>query len=542
MPASRIACLVVPDLPLQALVRAEPSLREVALAVTLEPPPRPGVRQSSRREAPLPGAVVVAVSAAAQARAVRPGLTAAQARALCPGLTVRTAHAEQVAAARAALLDAALGFAPRVEAAAEAVFLEVGDLGRLHDSERALALSLRARARAVGLDVGVGLAASKGVARLAAWRACVDVSAAQDQATGDGVCLVGAGGEAGFAGGLPLPLLARGSGLDARAAAELCEALARWGVSTGARLAQLPAPEVALRLGQPGARLRRLAAGLCDEPLASAAPPDACEEGSDLDFAIYEVEPLAFVLRGLLDRLLARLSARHLACAGLTLRLRLESGGHDVREVPVAAPTRDLSSLLQLIRLDVERRPPEAAVVGMALVGRAACARPDQLDLFRPAGPSPERLATTLAKLEALLGPGAVGSPQPADNHREESLMAMPYAVRPAGAAVVAADGGAGGGGGAGGNRPDPALGLRRYRPERAVEVLLDAGAVPRAVRGAGISCVVVVAAGPFRVQGEWWQAGGFARDYWDVHASDGALYRLYRDRVGDWYVAGYYD
>ena len=74
------------------------------------------------------------------------------------------------------------------------------------------------------------------------------------------------------------------------------------------------------------------------------------------------------------------------------------------------------------------------------------------------------------------------------------------------------------------------------------MEVLLDGGATPRALRGDGISCHVVVAAGPFRVQGEWWDGGGFARDYWDVHASDGALYRLYRDRGGAWRVAGYYD
>ena len=32
----------------------------------------------------------------------------------------------------------------------------------------------------------------------------------------------------------------------------------------------------------------------------------------------------------------------------------------------------------------------------------------------------------------------------------------------------------------------------------------------------------VVVAAGPYRVRGEWWLESALARDYWDVHASDG--------------------
>ena len=86
------------------------------------------------------------------------------------------------------------------------------------------------------------------------------------------------------------------------------------------------------------------------------------------------------------------------------------------------------------------------------------------------------------------------------------------------------------------------ALAVRRFRPALKVEVLLDGGAVPSALSGDGISCRVVVAAGPYRVRGEWWSRNGFARDYWDVHASDGALYRIYRDRGGRWFLGGYYD
>jgi protein ImuB len=85
-------------------------------------------------------------------------------------------------------------------------------------------------------------------------------------------------------------------------------------------------------------------------------------------------------------------------------------------------------------------------------------------------------------------------------------------------------------------------LALRRFRPEREIEVLLDGGAVPRAISGDGIAGSVWVAAGPYRVSGEWWMDGGFSRDYWDVHASDGALYRIYRDGEGRWFASGYYD
>jgi hypothetical protein len=49
--------------------------------------------------------------------------------------------------------------------------------------------------------------------------------------------------------------------------------------------------------------------------------------------------------------------------------------------------------------------------------------------------------------------------------------------------------------------------------------------------------------AGPWRLFGEWWGEGRFARDYWDVELSDGGLYRLYHNLPDDsWYVDGIYD
>jgi protein ImuB len=68
----------------------------------------------------------------------------------------------------------------------------------------------------------------------------------------------------------------------------------------------------------------------------------------------------------------------------------------------------------------------------------------------------------------------------------------------------------------------------------------------------------VETAAGPWRTSGDWWvlpearlqAVGGGARpevgwnrDEWDVALSDGALYRLYRDRDRDrWFVDGILD
>ena len=71
----------------------------------------------------------------------------------------------------------------------------------------------------------------------------------------------------------------------------------------------------------------------------------------------------------------------------------------------------------------------------------------------------------------------------------------------------------------------------------------------PAAFRGARDDARVLVAAGPYRavgrmVDGEEGEDGAaWSREYWDVHASDGAVYRVHQDRRnGRWYLDGYYD
>ena len=261
------------------------------------------------------------------------------------------------------------------------------------------------------------------------------------------------------------------------------------------------------------------------------------------------------MLRGLVDWALARLAARSLACAGLTLRLALDPRGLDVRTVPIASPTREAKTLLELLRLDLARRPPAAAVVGARIIALPARVRATQLDILRPAGPAPDRLATTLARLAALVGPENVGAPAPVDSWREEAVAVTAYA--PPGAPAIAP-------------RSELRLSIRRRRPPEEIEVLMGRDG-PTALRGQETTARILVAAGPYRLSGEWWRArpkgegegdgegdgtdgdgtdgtddgapGGWAREYWDVHASDGAVYRLHRDaRDGRFYLDGYYD
>jgi protein ImuB len=501
----RLACAWAPQLALQAVLRREPERRAEPLALA---------EKGGER------ARVVALTAAAARAGVRRGMTVAQARAVASGaglgerLRVVPASDADAAAAAAALVDLGYAFAPRVEAAGERVYFAVGDLGALYPSERAIAQAIAAAAARLGLVARVGIAASKGGARLGAQL--------------EELAVLPAGGERAYL--AERPVRAALAGLDEATRAALEAALRRWGVKTLGAFAALPRAEIVLRLGPAGAALHRLACGSDDEPFAPQPPTDALEEGTEIEYPVCEIEPLAFVLRGLLDRVLARLACRGLACAGLELRFTLDPKGHDVRRVPLAAPTRESATVLQLVRLDLARRPPAAPVVAVDLLALPARVRATQLDLWRPAGPAPERLAATIARLSALVGTDNVGAPAPVESFREEAIELRPFELRAGAAPARSPEAG------------EPTLGFRRFRPPEPVEVLLGRDG-PTALRGRTTSARVLVAAGPYRVAGEWWVEDGWSRDYWDVQASDGAVYRVHRDlRDGAWYLDGYYD
>jgi protein ImuB len=461
------------------------------------------------------------MSAEAERAGVRAGMTAAQASAVCPGVRLLSASAADVEAARAALGDVGYAFAPRVELDGDCLYFEADDLGQLYPTgERAIVQAVQAHAARVGLGARVAVAGSRGVARVATH--AHELAAVPADAAGART----------FLAPLPVGLLTAGDGA-------LHAALLRWGIRTAGELAALPPAEVALRLGEPGRRACRLARGEDDEPFVPRLPADALEESIELDYPIAELEPLAFVLRGLVDRTLARLACRSLACAGLTVRLALDPRGLDVRTVPVAAPTRETATLLELLRLDLARRSPAAPVVGAHIVALPARVRATQLDILRPAGPAPDRLATTLARLAALVGPENVGAPAAVDSWREEAVdvaaVSTLAAPTPAAHDPIPAPAAAGG---------KPALTIRRRRPPEEIEVLMGRDG-PTALRGRETTARVLVAAGPYRLSGEWWRddRGGWAREYWNVHASDGAVYRVHHDqRDGRWYLDGYYD
>jgi len=510
----RTACLCVPDLPLAAELRARPEWAGLPLAIASASGPR---------------AEIVSVSDEAIRRGVRRGNTVTHARAACAVLKVRIASPALERAAREALLDVALSFSPRAVllppasgafAAEAAVLLDASGITALFRSEPGFATALAERARRLGLPANVAVAGSRSVAHLAA----------RKLSGGDGATLVvAAGTEMEFLGPLPIDLLDPEDTLAA--------SLTRFGIRTLRELLSLPPRALSTRLGPRALALAALARGVSDDPPLPAPARTRLVEAVDLDHAVDRLEPLLFVLQGLLSRLLDRLEVRHLACGDLAVSLDLTGGGRDARRIGVAAPTRDLRVLLRLVHTALETRAPAAAIEGLRIETEGLSLRSDQLDLFRPPGPSQTELGRVLAELSSLCGEDRVGAPRVADHHHPDALALERF--DPSGCERKRAKDG----GGAAAGDLTSTLALRVLRPPVTAQVRRE-GERPRWIRSAIVNGPVVRWAGPWRTTGGWWsQEGRFAFDHYDVLTSDGTVSRLRYDHVARaWQIDGVYD
>jgi protein ImuB len=81
-------------------------------------------------------------------------------------------------------------------------------------------------------------------------------------------------------------------------------------------------------------------------------------------------------------------------------------------------------------------------------------------------------------------------------------------------------------------------LSFRVFRPALPARVALSPQ--PSFVAAQGVRGKVLDAAGPWRTSGDWWIAGNWERETWDVALPDG-LYRLFLNSRG-WFVEGSYD
>ncbi len=498
--STRLLCLYIPCFPWAAYVRANPERRSEPVAMV---------------SGTTPQARVASISPSAEAAGLFVGLSIPQAKAIAPHVAFRARDAEAEKGCQRALIEVAEAFSPRVEDGGDGIVY----LDTYQDShEQFLADNAVRRARKLDLFVRAGAASSKLVARIAAQRA-------RD------VIVVEAGHERKFLDALPIEQLPLSLALS-----NLFE---KWGVRTIGDFAKLSERDVLVRLGKEGGQLHKQARGGDAEPLVPRPHTLTYVEGVELEWEIGEMEPFLIALRGLLERLLARLNLQALACRRLEIFMRIEPQGHEQRALDLPAPTRDSAVLLTLIRAELERRPLTGPVSMIRVSVEPERPRAQQLSLFGPPALSNDALNTATARLVAMLGADRVGSPRAVDGPCPERFALQPF--RPPTEKLFFDE------------KKIPSsrtlAEVRVFRPAVPIDVLVN-GSPQRPVRVRTkhadryrIEGTVERAAGPWLIEDAWWTETLERRAYWDVALSDRSLYRIYHDSVRNaWFVDGMYD
>ena len=583
------ACIYIPDFSVEAMVRAQPWLRERAMAVLEGKPPL---------------ARVIALNDKARLLGMEANMTKMQAsvfvRACSPAAVLSQRSLAQEISAHAALLDVAHAFTPRVEdAAPDTLLLDLAGLGRLYGAFAKMARDLASRVSAVGLETNLALAANP--------------DAAMHAARGfNGTTVISEGEEAQRLGVLPLRVLldafeissvkigVRASGCEREKLREqLLDTLECWGVRDFRALALLPEHALASRLGEVGVRLQCLARGAGMRTLVLSEPPSHFEEAMELGSPVETLEALSFVLNRLLEQLCARLEARALAVQELHLRLQLErrvadeqtttvSGlnttsarSHNVGVRPLHARTlrlpvsmRDVKVLLKLLQLELAAHPPGAPVTKVWIAAEPAPPRRPHRGLFLPVTPEAEKLEITLARISGIVGERRAGIARLLNRHRRDSFQldrfVAPAEERKLAPPPTMSD-----------IEERPPLALRIFRPAWPLRVRLSEGrpvglATEMKTDRGELQGEILWSAGPWRSSGDWWtesgkeegcnkdQSGPWEREEWDIALAQGngnkrtsgsnapmakgsdipvALYRVYRDlATGHWFADASYD
>ena len=474
MITARYACLDVREFPLQALLRLRPELLHKPVAVLDGEPPFEQV---------------CSINGPALALGIAPGMTKLEME-MFPTAWVLPRSRGGEAAAKAALLECAGAFSPRVEdQSSDGCFTCVIDIAgteTLFGSPDALGERLLKRTRALGIRASIAV--------------CCNFHAAKCLARGlslpAGIRVVPRGMECATLAPLPLDVL--------DLSPEHAETFSMWGITTLGALANLEETELIARLGQQGKELRQLARGESPHLFTALESILTLEERMELDSPVELLDSLLFVMGVMLDQLIVRAQSWILALASITLHLDLEGGTSHTCTVRPALPNNDRKLWLKLTHLELQAHPPQAAILSLTLSAQPGNTSKVQLGLFSPQVPEPMRLDVTLARIRSIVGEGCVGHAVLKDTHHPDSFRLEPFVVP----ASSAREGKPGTG----------RIAMRQLRPPEVVAVSLR-NRQPDSFVFREKRYTVDRAYGPWSSGGEWWRPTLWSLEQWDLVA-----------------------
>ena len=587
----RVACVRIPRFPIGAVWRAVrreetgTATRDGQLLLPLTPPSAESPLSSGhplRQSAAPPSSAPAhwdespialtdatrkrlrAVSAAAGRTGVRAGMRVAEARALCADLQEFAWDDVAVGAATVEMSAALVGASPQVTPVDGAPGLWwVGASG--FDGiggEFELAHALLRIARRWHPRPRIAIAGSCVAARAATWAGASFQQHADDRAL---VHVIPPERDTAYLAPAPLALLPMDE--------ELRAALHALGLRTVGALAALNAEDVERRWGEIGVRAWRLSRA--DDPrrpvLARVETQPAIEVVLSSPSAT--MEPVLFLVRAALDRLVSDLIAHGRAVAAVAITLTLDDArgalvnapAHTVtREARTARPLARVLPLFERCRALLDSWTLDAPVIAVrvAIVATAPLSG-EQGDLLTTSWRDLGAADAALERLRAELGTGTIVRAQAQDTHRPEragvwtELMSDGRASPSDSRTVGRSD--------SGDDRPTAMIHTgssfamrvrpvvlspppppttttahRALDPPEMVNVTCD-GETPRIVIWRGHRIAVTRALGPERLSGDWWD-DGYRRDYWRCESAAGEAL-VYLDRADDsWRLQAWVD
>ena len=470
----RLACVNIAALPLQLLLQLEPEwLNHPAVVV----------------EDDRPQALVLFVNERARRLGVRTGQRYATALALTSDLRAGTMSQLKIDERIHALADCLRRYSPHVEPSTDTpgvFWLDAQGLNRLYPSLHDWAQAVRLALQRAGFRATIAVGFTRfGVYALAKYykgtTVCAD--AAVERAAMHRV-----------------PLAYVDLDPDVR------DRLLLLKVETVGAFLRLPGDGIKQRFGDRAAALYQLAAGHRFAPLVPLAPDERQEQQIHLDAAEIHTERLIFIVKRLLDALLASLVRQAQAVTELELWMKLDDRTTRTERVRPAASTVDAAQLLALVRLRLDALRLSAGIVTLRVAAEICPAAAHQRHLFAlHSRRDPDAATQAFARLRAEFHEQVVVRARVCDAHLPsgqfewEPLEHLPVACA---ARVVA-------------SRP---LVRRIY-----------ATPVPVSTPGFCRADFSGPRNGPYILSGGWW-GGGVQRDYYFAPADTGALRWMYYD------------
>ena len=333
-----IACVFVPEFPLQLLRRTLPDDFESPFAVT------------DREDA---GAVIMFVDERAAEQKVHPGLRYSTAAAVCPALHAASVHPKLIQNAHDAIMRQLQAFSPGIEPVRElpgAYYLDIRGMRRLAPDMRHWAADVRDKLcerQRLRVNVAAGFTRF-GVLTAACAMTPAGAVAVFDSPSDERYAALKA----------PLNLLVPPSaGLDE---------LIKLDVRTVKDLLRLPAHELRTRFNQDLFNLAQQARSRRGAVYA-AELPQPYHAHAEFEYAQNDVEQLLDAVRHSLRPLLKRMQRNRHGARALRLRLKLDCGALRNEMLSTSEPTLDAAAIIQLMRLRFSTVDFKQGVAGISV-------------------------------------------------------------------------------------------------------------------------------------------------------------------------------